>query len=197
MINKEFFQALEDFAKEKIISKEVLVDALESGIAAAYKKEYGESKPIAVRFNEEKTGCQRLRAQDRRRRGRRPRRADLSRRSARDQTLLQGGRRRRRGHHSQGLFPHRGADREAGHHAETQRRQEGIRPQRDDGASGRDPERLRAPQGRSHSLCRDKRLADGGRHGRRATRSPPRPTTSATSSRCTSRRSARAGTARR
>lgn len=54
MINKEFFQALEDFAKEKIISKEVLVDALESGIAAAYKKEYGESKPIAVRFNEEK-----------------------------------------------------------------------------------------------------------------------------------------------
>ena len=54
MINKEFFQALEDFAKEKIISKEVLVDALESGIAAAYKKEYGESKPIAVRVNEEK-----------------------------------------------------------------------------------------------------------------------------------------------
>ena len=48
MINKEFFQALEDFAKEKIISKEVLVDALESGIAAAYKKEYGESKPIAA-----------------------------------------------------------------------------------------------------------------------------------------------------
>ena len=54
MINKEFFQALEDFAKEKIISKEVLVDALESGIAAAYKKEYGESREITVRLNEEK-----------------------------------------------------------------------------------------------------------------------------------------------
>lgn len=54
MINREFFQALEEFAKEKIISREVLVDALESGIAAAYKKENGESKPIAVRFNEEK-----------------------------------------------------------------------------------------------------------------------------------------------
>ena len=44
MINREFFQALEEFAKEKIISREVLVDALESGIAAAYKKENGESK---------------------------------------------------------------------------------------------------------------------------------------------------------
>lgn len=54
MVNREFFQALEEFAKEKMISREVLVDALESGIAAAYKKEYGESKPIAVRFNEEK-----------------------------------------------------------------------------------------------------------------------------------------------
>lgn len=54
MVNKEFFQALEEFAKEKIISKEVLIEALESGIASAYKKEYGESKPIAVRFNEER-----------------------------------------------------------------------------------------------------------------------------------------------
>ncbi len=54
MINKEFFQALEEFAKEKMISREVVIDALESGIAAAYKKEYGESKPIAVRYNEEK-----------------------------------------------------------------------------------------------------------------------------------------------
>ena len=54
MINREFFQALEEFAKEKIISREVLVEALEAGIAAAYKKENGESKPIAVRFNEEK-----------------------------------------------------------------------------------------------------------------------------------------------
>lgn len=54
MVNKEFFQALDLFEREKKISKELLIESLESGIASAYKKEYGESRMIAVRLNEEK-----------------------------------------------------------------------------------------------------------------------------------------------
>lgn len=52
--NKEFFQALEMLEHDAKISKELLVESLESGIASAYKKEYGESRSIAVRLNEEK-----------------------------------------------------------------------------------------------------------------------------------------------
>ena len=54
MVNKEFFQALDLFEREKKISKELLIESLESGLASAYKKEYGESRMIAVRLNEEK-----------------------------------------------------------------------------------------------------------------------------------------------
>lgn len=54
MVNKEFFQALDLLERDKKISKELLIDSLESGLASAYKKEYGESRQIAVRLNEEK-----------------------------------------------------------------------------------------------------------------------------------------------
>lgn len=54
MVNKEFFQALELLESEKKISKELLLESLEAGLVSAYKKEYGESRTIAVRLNEEK-----------------------------------------------------------------------------------------------------------------------------------------------
>lgn len=50
----DFFPALEALEKEKKISKDVLLEALESGLVSAYKKEFGESRTIAVRLNEER-----------------------------------------------------------------------------------------------------------------------------------------------
>ena len=46
MINKEFFTALDLLEKEKKIPKEVFIEALESALALAYKKQYGTSKAI-------------------------------------------------------------------------------------------------------------------------------------------------------
>ncbi|MDR3293176.1 MAG: transcription termination factor NusA [Clostridiales bacterium] len=54
MINKDFFQALDILEKERRINKEALIEAIEAGLASAYKKEYGESRGIAVRLNPEK-----------------------------------------------------------------------------------------------------------------------------------------------
>ncbi|MDR3216329.1 MAG: transcription termination factor NusA [Clostridiaceae bacterium] len=54
MINKEFFSALNALESEKKISKELLLESLEAGLASAYKKEYGETRALAVRINEEK-----------------------------------------------------------------------------------------------------------------------------------------------
>ena len=50
----DFFPALADLEKATKISKEVMLEALESGLVSAYKKEFGESRTIAVRLNEEK-----------------------------------------------------------------------------------------------------------------------------------------------
>lgn len=50
----DFFPALEELEKTSKISKEVMLEALESGLVSAYKKEFGESRTIAVRLNEEK-----------------------------------------------------------------------------------------------------------------------------------------------
>ena len=41
MVNKEFFQALDLLERAKKISKELLIDSLESGLASAYTTEYG------------------------------------------------------------------------------------------------------------------------------------------------------------
>lgn len=54
MINKDFFSALDVLEKEKKVSKELLLESLEAGLASAYKKEWGESRSIAVKLNEEK-----------------------------------------------------------------------------------------------------------------------------------------------
>ncbi len=54
MINKEFFLALNELERGGKITKELLIESLEAGLASAYKKEYGESRNITVRLNEEK-----------------------------------------------------------------------------------------------------------------------------------------------
>ena len=54
MINKEFFTALDLLEKKKKIPKEVFIEALESALALAYKKQYGTSKAIEVLLLPEK-----------------------------------------------------------------------------------------------------------------------------------------------
>ena len=51
MQNKEFFLALEELEKEKKIDKDFLIDAIESGLVSAYKKQYGESRGVTVKLN--------------------------------------------------------------------------------------------------------------------------------------------------
>ena len=40
-MNKEFILAVEELEKEKDISKDLLIDAIESALVSAYKKNYG------------------------------------------------------------------------------------------------------------------------------------------------------------
>lgn len=54
MINKDFFQALDDLEVEKKIDKEVFIKTLESALTSAYKKMYGEAKSALVKLNPEK-----------------------------------------------------------------------------------------------------------------------------------------------
>ena len=54
MVSKDFFQALEDFESLRKIKKEVFVEALETALTSAYKKNYGEAKSAVVRLNSEK-----------------------------------------------------------------------------------------------------------------------------------------------
>ncbi|HIW02052.1 MAG TPA: transcription termination factor NusA [Candidatus Protoclostridium stercorigallinarum] len=53
-MNKEFFTALDLLEKEKKIPKEVFIEALESALALAYKKQFGTSKAIEVLLLPEK-----------------------------------------------------------------------------------------------------------------------------------------------
>lgn len=54
MVNKEFFQALDELEREYRIPKESMIESIEAGLVSAYKKEYGFTSPISVRLNEEK-----------------------------------------------------------------------------------------------------------------------------------------------
>ena len=55
MINKDFFAALADLEREKGISEETFVEALETALASAYKKQYiGEGGNVEVKLNPEK-----------------------------------------------------------------------------------------------------------------------------------------------
>lgn len=50
MINKDFFLALDDLEREKKIKREVFIEALETALVAAYKKNFGEAKSVEVRL---------------------------------------------------------------------------------------------------------------------------------------------------
>lgn len=52
-MNKEFIQAIEDLEKEKHISKEILLEAIESALVSAYKKNYGTSQNVRVDIDQE------------------------------------------------------------------------------------------------------------------------------------------------
>ncbi len=54
MVNKDFFAALEDLEREKKINKEFFIEALESALTSAYKKNFGEAKSASVKLNPEK-----------------------------------------------------------------------------------------------------------------------------------------------
>ncbi|MBO5394377.1 MAG: transcription termination/antitermination protein NusA [Clostridia bacterium] len=54
MINKDFFQALDDLEAEKKIDKETFLKTLETALTSAYKKMYGEAKSAMVKLNPEK-----------------------------------------------------------------------------------------------------------------------------------------------
>ncbi|MCR4601054.1 MAG: transcription termination factor NusA [Clostridia bacterium] len=50
-MNKEFIAAVEELEKEKHISKEMLIDAIESALVSAYKKNYGNSQNVRVNID--------------------------------------------------------------------------------------------------------------------------------------------------
>ena len=54
MINKDFFQALEELETTKKINPDQLIEALESALTSAYNKMYGEAKSAQVKLNPEK-----------------------------------------------------------------------------------------------------------------------------------------------
>lgn len=55
MINKDFFLALDALEKEKGIQKQVFIDALETALIIAYKKNYGEASNVLLNLDEEKS----------------------------------------------------------------------------------------------------------------------------------------------
>ncbi|MBQ3111895.1 MAG: transcription termination/antitermination protein NusA, partial [Firmicutes bacterium] len=50
-MNQEFIDALKDLEKEKGINTEVLLEAIEAALIAAYKKHYGSSQNVRVEMN--------------------------------------------------------------------------------------------------------------------------------------------------
>ena len=47
-MNKEFIEAVEDLEREKHMSKDMLIEAIESALVSAYKKNYGTSQNVRV-----------------------------------------------------------------------------------------------------------------------------------------------------
>lgn len=52
-MNREFIKAVEDLEKEKSISKDLLIEAIESALVSAYKKNYGTSQNVRVNIDKE------------------------------------------------------------------------------------------------------------------------------------------------
>jgi len=51
-MNVEFLHALDDIEKDKGISKEVLIDAIETALLSAYKKDFGSKKNVRIDVND-------------------------------------------------------------------------------------------------------------------------------------------------
>ena len=54
MVNKDFFLALKELEEQKGINSEYFIEALESALTSAYKKNFGEAKSAYVKLNPEK-----------------------------------------------------------------------------------------------------------------------------------------------
>lgn len=54
MISKDFFLALEELERTKGIKKSIFIEALETALVIAYKKEFGSSKAVEVKLNPER-----------------------------------------------------------------------------------------------------------------------------------------------
>ncbi len=54
MVNKDFFQALDELEEQKKINKEQFIETLETALTSAYKKMYGEAKSALVKLIPEK-----------------------------------------------------------------------------------------------------------------------------------------------
>jgi N utilization substance protein A len=54
MVNKDFFKALDELEQTRRIKKEFFIEALESALTSAYKKNYGEAKDAYVVLSPEK-----------------------------------------------------------------------------------------------------------------------------------------------
>ena len=52
-MNKEFIEAIDALEKEKEISKDILIKAIESALVSAYKKNYGTSQNVRVDIDRE------------------------------------------------------------------------------------------------------------------------------------------------
>ncbi len=52
-MNREFIEAIDALEKEKDISKDILIDAIESALVSAYKKNYGTSQNVRVNIDRE------------------------------------------------------------------------------------------------------------------------------------------------
>lgn len=52
-MNKEFIKAIEQLEKEKEISKDLLIEAIESALVSAYKKNYGTAQNVRVNIDRE------------------------------------------------------------------------------------------------------------------------------------------------
>lgn len=52
-MNKEFMNAIDDLVREKGISKDVLLEAIESALVSAYKKNYGTAQNVRVNIDRE------------------------------------------------------------------------------------------------------------------------------------------------
>lgn len=50
-MNKEFIKAIEQLEKEKEVSKDLLIEAIESALVSAYKKNYGNSQNVRVNID--------------------------------------------------------------------------------------------------------------------------------------------------